>query len=434
MPRGFARRNRMWNALTNTRVPAHMDVQVTHWVGAYSCNQGDAAFGGGGYIRIENTGVEPFAAVSASVRYLTGSTGWLSLNLSGNKRVVEMTATIDPSTLPDGVHTAEIVFSDSASDNSGATVPVTLAVLPTTTTMAVAPASVSATADAGQIGSQPTFTVSNAGGVAVLGIPAAGAITYGSGSGWITGVTFTGPAGGPYTGTISTTAATLSAGTYTASFPVTCGNATNSPLTVAVTLTVAAVTSPTPTISLSSSTWAPSVQAGTATAQQTTITVSSGNGQPIGTTGVGTITGTGATGVTASVNANVVTITASAAALAAGSYSATVPITDTLASNSPQNVTVTLTVTAASAPGANVAGEVTLEASTPGAAVLVSSVWPLPPGYMTASDVAARKGAMFVNGVEVACYVEACRGRHADGSLRGVIVQFTYALDRKSVV
>jgi hypothetical protein len=57
--------------------------------------------------------------------------------------------------------------------------------------------------------------------------------------------------------------------------------------------------------------------------------------------------------------------------------------------------------------------------------VLVSSAVPLPPGRLKATDLANVK--LLVAGVEpAAVYMEALSGTHADGSVRAVLVQFTY--------
>jgi len=71
-------------------------------------------------------------------------------------------------------------------------------------------------------------------------------------------------------------------------------------------------------------------------------------------------------------------------------------------------------------------GELHLEGSTAGSAVLVSNVRPLRPGDLTVADLAAGRPAVFVGGVEKAVYVEAIRGRHPDDSLRGILVQYEH--------
>jgi hypothetical protein len=58
--------------------------------------------------------------------------------------------------------------------------------------------------------------------------------------------------------------------------------------------------------------------------------------------------------------------------------------------------------------------------------VRVSSGIPLPSGALQPSQL--RNLVIYVNGVEQSLYVEALQGRHADGSLRSVLVQFNYSV------
>jgi hypothetical protein len=58
--------------------------------------------------------------------------------------------------------------------------------------------------------------------------------------------------------------------------------------------------------------------------------------------------------------------------------------------------------------------------------VLVSNGIPLPPGALQASNVGEVQ--VWVEGVEQAVYVEALEGRHSDGSVRSILVQFDYTL------
>jgi hypothetical protein len=54
--------------------------------------------------------------------------------------------------------------------------------------------------------------------------------------------------------------------------------------------------------------------------------------------------------------------------------------------------------------------------------ILVNSGIPLPPGYLLASQL--RNLVVYVGGVEQSLYVEALKGRHPDGSIRSVLVQW----------
>jgi hypothetical protein len=66
--------------------------------------------------------------------------------------------------------------------------------------------------------------------------------------------------------------------------------------------------------------------------------------------------------------------------------------------------------------------------------VLVSSGVPLQPGAMFPADVSANKGAVLVNGVEQTRHISALKGKFPDGSLRAVLVQFTYSIPDASAI
>jgi hypothetical protein len=69
--------------------------------------------------------------------------------------------------------------------------------------------------------------------------------------------------------------------------------------------------------------------------------------------------------------------------------------------------------------------DVTVQRLAPGCgAVLVSSGIPLAPGMLTAARLSRVR--LYVGGKEQSLYVEPLRTTHADGSLRGVLVQFNY--------
>lgn len=58
-------------------------------------------------------------------------------------------------------------------------------------------------------------------------------------------------------------------------------------------------------------------------------------------------------------------------------------------------------------------------------ATLISSGFPLPPGLVAESIVAQRKIKVLVGGIEKAANISALRGRHRDGTVRSVLIQFT---------
>ncbi len=151
--------------------------------------------------------------------------------------------------------------------------------------------------------------------------------------------------GGSQNVTLAANIAGLAAGTYNATITVTDPNATNSPQTAAVTLTLQTVQKP--TISLNP------------TAFQFTATQGGSNPASqalnIGNTGNATLNWTASDNatwltlspangtVTAGSNQNI-TLAVNIAGLAAGTFNATITVSDPNATNSPQTTTVTLTV------------------------------------------------------------------------------------------
>ena len=60
--------------------------------------------------------------------------------------------------------------------------------------------------------------------------------------------------------------------------------------------------------------------------------------------------------------------------------------------------------------------------------VLISSGFPLPPGLVTESMVTEGSIKIVVQGSEIPAHVSALRGRHSDGTLRSVLIQFTTSM------
>jgi hypothetical protein len=353
--------------------------------------------------------------------------GWLSASVQGSFPAL-ITIVCDPTGLTAATYTGTVPITDQRASNSPQNISVMFTVsagIPAPTIVR-SPTTVALSVQQGNAATATANVVITSGTAGVLAGPTVGTITGTGSTGVTAAITGTGPS---YTMTVTAASAALtSAGSpYAATVPIVDADASNSPQNVTVNLTVTAVSPPaTPTILLSASDVSLTAVAGSGVTRTTTVTVSSGNGATLGTTSVGTVTGTASTAVTTSVSGHVVTINAAVGSFAAGSYSATIPILNSTASNSPQNVTLTFTVTASTAPTTSVPSTILLFGSTPGNVLVVGS-YPLRPGDLTAADVAANKFAIFVNGVEQSCYVQALPGIHADGtSLRAVGYQFYY--------
>ena len=84
--------------------------------------------------------------------------------------------------------------------------------------------------------------------------------------------------------------------------------------------------------------------------------------------------------------------------------------------------------------GTTIAAELHPVSPSLGASSRYQVGFPLRPGDMTAADLAARKGVLLVNGVEVAVHARAPRGSHTDGSLQSVLFQFDYTFASTTVL
>lgn len=259
-----------------------------------------------------------------------------------------------------------------------------------------------------------------------LGAVYVSAVSYVSGSGWLSAPSVT-QVGGQASITFVANGTGNAGTTRQATFVVRAFRSGQS-ATATVTVNMTVPGSPTlPTIALSQPTVQLTGLEGSGATPSAQIVVSSGNGEALGVTGVGTITGAGAATIGATVNGRIVTITGTVGANAGGLYQAVVPITDTLAPNSPQPVAVDFTITPVGTPSSVIQAHIVPWASTIGVQSLCCTGWVFPPGYMSVADVAARKFSLWIGGVEQAIATKLKPGKHPDGSVRAIDVQFLHA-------
>jgi hypothetical protein len=174
-------------------------------------------------------------------------------------------------------------------------------------------------------------------------------ITYHSGSGWLS-VTASGSSGGPYTLLTQPTTGSLAAGTYTATVNVSSSGASNSPQSYPVTFTVNPVSSPAISLSPTSLTFNATVGGSNPSSQNVTVSNSGGGTLASPTTSTTYHSGSGwlsvnCTGSSAPYTCSTQPTTGS---LAAGTYTATVNVSSSGASNSPQSYTVSFTLSSGS--------------------------------------------------------------------------------------
>lgn len=415
-PRWGRRRGR--NTSANAGVPARGTIVLSASTVSLTQSAGSATTVTG-QVSVGNSGAGSFAGIHlGAISYVSGS-GWLTASVvPGFPAAVTVTAS--SALLSAGTYTATIPVQDANTTNSPQTLTVSFVVTAVAVpSLVLSNPTMTLSVQQGNAATVTATCLVTSGTAAALGTLSIGTIT-GTGA---TGITAS-VAGNLVTVTGASAALTNASSPYTATVPVVDATASNTPQNITVTLNVAAVSPPpTPTMALSASSVTLNATAGSGQVVSTTITVTSSNGAALGTTDVGTITGTATSALSTSVADNTVTITAAVGSLAAATYTATVPILDSQASNSPQNVTVSFVVAASPVPSSSIPAEIQLFGSTAGQGVLVSRAFPLRPGDLSDAQVAARAFRVLISGAEVPIYAEALRGRHADGSVRAMLVQ-----------
>jgi Big-like domain-containing protein len=300
-------------------------------------------------VGIANNGSGPLKNLAIGlVTYSQGASGWLTASLPANA-ATPATLTLQPNTtlLPPGTYSATVPVSAPSATNSPRSVTVTY-IVDQASVLVLSRSSVPITGQAnGTLPSTQTVNITSSGGSAVGGI-APGTITYSTGAtGWLAASLTSSST--PATLTLTVTSTALAVGNYSATVPVTSTTAGVTPLNVTVTYTVTS-TPVSPAISLASNTATFNATiGGTVPSGQQIIISNSGGGTLAGLgasityiSGSGWLSATlGGTTAPATVTLQPTTV------LAAGTYQATVAVTATGASNSPQNISVTYVVTGA---------------------------------------------------------------------------------------
>lgn len=260
---------------------------------------------------------------------------WLTLSTASGAAPSTVTVLTNTTGLTAGSYSGAITVSANGATNTPQTIAVTL-----TVTTAAPSIGLSAT-NLGFMGQQnganpsgQTLSITNVGG---------GTLSWSASSdqSWLTLSATSGTA--PSSVTVSVNTAGLTAGTYSGAISVSASGATNTPRTVAVSLTL---TTAAPTIGLS--------------ATNLSFTGQQGGSNPSGQTLSISNTSSGTLGWTASTNQSwltvsstngtapsTITVSANTAGLAAGNYNGTITVSATGATNTPQSVSVGLTVTQA---------------------------------------------------------------------------------------
>lgn len=299
-------------------------------------------------ISVSNDGGGTLGSLGASVRYVTGTGGWLSASLSGPTAPASLVLSVSQGSLPDGTYTAAVDVASPDAAGAPATVNVTLTILGPQPAIALGVTSVSfVTAAGGSDPDEQSVGITNAGGGTLSGLSAA--IEYASGqpTGWL--VATLADTTAPASLVLRATTGQLTTGTYTASVRISSATAQNSPQTLTVSFTVGTAQ---PVIRLDPAELSFTARVGGAAPGTQAVAITNGGGgslielnvsvaypggQPSGWLAA-TLSGTAAPAT--------LTVAATTGALTPGTYNATVQVAASTASNSPQLVQVTFTLAA----------------------------------------------------------------------------------------
>jgi Bacterial Ig-like domain (group 2) len=294
-------------------------------------------------LNVTNTGDGDLSNITVGpVQYGQGQpTGWLTVAAGGTVAPFGVTLTARGTSLPRGIYTATVPVSAPGIDNSPQTFAVTFRVN-SPPSIVVSNPLVPLAGIPGTVLTE-SVDIANGGDVTLSGLTRV--ITYGVGpTNWLTATL--GSTTAPTTLSLSANTAGLPLGTHTANVRLSSNLPGVADADVQVKLTV----NPGPAIAVSQNNVTVQATNGSnASAQMLTITNSGGGtltGLAIGTIFYGASQPTGWVSASLSTTTAPATVTLSfnTAALPTGSYSATVPITSPVASNSPLNVGVQLTV------------------------------------------------------------------------------------------
>ncbi|MEO7963447.1 MAG: Ig-like domain-containing protein, partial [Gemmatimonadaceae bacterium] len=300
-----------------------------------------------GTIQIANGSAGTLSGLSSASTYATGEpSGWLDASLSSTSQPSTLTLRANAGSLGEGVYHATVAVSSSLPAVAPKSVAVKLTVGPGPA-IALSSAAVSLTTFAGAPPSSSTaVTVSNGGGSTLSGL-VLGSVTWSGPANWAT-FTLSGPTA-PASLTITPTAtiATLAAGSYSATVPVTSTLSGVASRNVVVTLTVGAA----PVIALSppNVSFTAALNGNPPASQQ--VTLSNTGGGTLGGVTTGTITYTGgangwltATLQNAASATPTVLLAVNNAGVATGTYHAVVPVTSSNTFVAAKQIDVTLNV------------------------------------------------------------------------------------------
>lgn len=300
-----------------------------------------------GTVQIANASAGTLSGLSVSVAYPSGEpAGWLSTTLSATAAPATLTLSATAGSLGEGTYHATATVSTTLPAVAPKTVAVTLTVGPGPS-IAVSSANVALSTFAGAAPPpSASVTISNGGGATLSGL-SLGTVTWSGTANWASIALSGATAPASVTITPLPLAATLPAGTYSATIPVASSLAGVASKNVVATLTVGAA----PVITLTPSSISFSAALGGGAPAPQVVTIGNGGGGSLSGIALGAATyGAGATGwLTATLQngssqSPTVTLSASSAGLTTGTYTAMVPVTSTNSFVASKQISVTLNV------------------------------------------------------------------------------------------
>jgi hypothetical protein len=298
-------------------------------------------------VTVTNAGDRPLGAMTVGpVSYGQGQpTGWLTPTITGAAPPFTVTLAPRVGTLTRGTYTALVPVHSAGVGNSPRNIGVTFAIQ-APANIAVTPTSISTPLIPGQTKSE-TVNITNGGDVPLTGLTASTTYAAGQPQTWLT-ATLSGTTA-PATLNLAINSGTLAPQTYNATVRIGSSVAGVTPRDVAVQLIV----SPGPSIVLTPASPVAAFAANGTNAATQVVTISNGGGGQLTGLALGSITyGAGASNwltlgalTPAANNTTTFTLSFNSAALPGNTvYTATLPITSPVASNSPLNLQVQLTV------------------------------------------------------------------------------------------
>jgi hypothetical protein len=283
------------------------------------------------------------SSTSTAISYTaTTASAWLTTTASGTTPG-SLSIGVSPASLAAGTYTGTVSIASTGASNTPVSLPITLNVTAAAAkpTLILSPTSVTFNFQIG--GSTPAAQKVATTSSTSTAIPYSASTS----TAWLMA---TGSGSTPGSVNLSVNPSGLAAGTYTGSVSVTGTGASNSPVSLPVTLNVAAATT-NPTINVTPSSLSFSYALGGTSPGSKTLSLASSTGSPLRYTAAASGGSWLSLGTTSGSTPGRVSVSVNPTGMAAGSHNGSISVTTGGAANSPQSVPVTLTVTSGTGSG-----------------------------------------------------------------------------------